>query len=137
MKRDSRRLQYQIAREAFFELINFSISEAKKGNISIASEVGKLAFKVARKNRLKIPLEVKRAFCRRCYVPLIPGLTAKVRIRRKGELVKVVSCLNCGYVRRYPVKRDEGERPSPNQAHGLHRQKRINGKRNRGDKEAT
>ncbi|ALU11705.1 RNAse P, Rpr2/Rpp21 subunit [Ignicoccus islandicus DSM 13165] len=109
MKKDSRKLQRQVAREAFFELIEISRKEVRSGNWERASQLGELAFKVARKGKVRVPIETKRAFCRRCHIPLIPGITARIRLRRKGRLTIVLSCLNCGYVRRYPVTEVESK----------------------------
>ncbi len=112
MRKTSRKLQYRLAREAFYELVEIAKEEARRGNVERAAQIGRLAFKVAKKGKVRIPLQVKRSFCRNCYVPLIPGVTARVRLRRKGYKTVVVTCLNCGRVRRYPVISDEGKGPS-------------------------
>jgi len=60
-----------------------------------------LALRLAAKARLRLPRDVRRRYCRRCKVPLIPGFTARVRIRGRRQKHLVVTCLKCGYVRRY------------------------------------
>lgn len=42
--------------------------------------------------------------CKRCCVLLIPGVTCIVRTRKKREKHSVVTCLECGTVRRYVYK---------------------------------
>lgn len=79
-----------------------------KNDPETAKEVAELAFITSRKLRVSIPRKVKKRFCRRCHVPLIPGVTMRIRIKRK---TLVVTCLTCGWIRRYELSRgvDKGE----------------------------
>lgn len=79
-----------------------------KNDPETAKEVAELAFITSRKLRVSIPRKVKRRFCRRCHVPLITGVTMRIRIKRK---TLVVTCLTCGWIRRYELSRgvDKGE----------------------------
>ena len=106
--RKSRALLKDLAKQRFHDLVKFSEELAKKGDWRLSSMVGEQAFKIAKKGGYRVPIEMKRKFCRRCHIPLFPGITARVRLRKKGDTVLVVTCLNCGYTRRYPVKRGEG-----------------------------
>ncbi len=100
-----------LAKQRFYQLVDLAFEMARKGEVDLASRIGYQAFKVARKGGYKIPKRVKRKFCRRCFTPLIPGVTATIRIRNKGVPTITVRCLNCGYVRRYPArKKEEKER---------------------------
>ncbi|MCY0860447.1 MAG: ribonuclease P [Sulfolobaceae archaeon] len=74
---------------------------ARQGEIELARKYVKYAIVYSRKTKTKIPLEFKRKFCRKCYVPLIPGLTERRRIKSK---ILVRTCLICGWVRRYPLR---------------------------------
>ena len=75
--------------EEFFEDISAKhskeIKKIKKLGMSINHKLGDL-----RKN-----------FCKRCYSPLIPGLTCKVRIN-KG--IKTVTCNLCNTKNRWKLK---------------------------------
>ncbi|TAJ45043.1 ribonuclease P protein component 4 [Methanofollis fontis] len=58
------------------------------------------ARRIAMRQRVRIPRLLARRFCRRCSAYLVPGRTARIRISR-GKVI--VTCLVCGYQRRYPV----------------------------------
>ncbi len=60
-----------------------------------------LARKIAMKVKTKIPLELKRRYCKHCYHYLQPGVNARVRTR-KGKVV--ISCLDCKKFLRIPLK---------------------------------
>ncbi|MEM2932850.1 MAG: hypothetical protein QW622_01405 [Candidatus Pacearchaeota archaeon] len=48
--------------------------------------------------KIKLPLEIRRGYCKRCYIPLVSGKTAEKT--RKGKLVEL-ECLECGTIRRF------------------------------------
>jgi len=126
-----------LAKQRFYTLVDLAFEEARKGRWEVASSLGEQAFRVAKKGGYRVPRKVKRRFCRRCKVPLIPGVTARVRIRNKGVPTVVVTCLNCGYVRRYPGKHEglEGS-AEPDEGHGSHREEGGHGRGDQGNKEA-
>nr|WP_221290493.1 ribonuclease P protein component 4 [Stygiolobus caldivivus] len=86
------------------ELIDLAIKEAEKNELDLARRYVSLAVNYANKYKFKLPLKYKRKFCRKCFTPLIPGLTERRRIKNK---VIVVSCVCCGWIRRYPVKKTD------------------------------
>jgi len=93
-----------IARERIAILLKLA-GEALETDEELARRYVDLAFRIAAKARLKLPRNVKRRYCRRCKTPLVPGRTARVRIKRgSGGQRLVVTCLRCGYIRRYPLK---------------------------------
>ncbi|XP_062890789.1 ribonuclease P protein subunit p21 [Mobula hypostoma] len=49
---------------------------------------------------------VKRTVCKRCSSLLVPGISAKVRQRRRSQRFTVVSCLHCGMSRRFQNRPD-------------------------------
>ncbi|BDB99035.1 ribonuclease P protein component 4 [Saccharolobus caldissimus] len=91
-------------RKRIIELIIQSVNIAKEGNIELAREYVKLAVMYSRKGKVKIPLKYKRMFCRKCYTPLIVGLTERRRIRSK---ILIRTCLICNWQRRYVLTRDK------------------------------
>lgn len=72
---------------------------------ALARRYVELAFRIAAKARLRLPRSLKRRYCRRCKIPLVPGLTARVRIKGGEDGRLIVTCLRCGYVRRYPLRK--------------------------------
>jgi len=53
--------------------------------------------KTSSRNRLPLPVSQRHWICRGCTVLLVPGTTARVRIRA-GQ--RTTTCLECGRVRR-------------------------------------
>jgi len=54
--------------------------------------------KTSSRNRLPLPVSQRHWICRGCTSLLIPGTSAKVRIRQ-GQ--RITTCLSCGKIRRY------------------------------------
>ncbi|XP_033631272.1 ribonuclease P protein subunit p21-like [Asterias rubens] len=61
---------------------------------------------VAKKSVLRIHPGIKRTICKRCDLLLIPGLTSKVRSRGKRQKHLVVTCIECGGVKRFVSNKD-------------------------------
>ncbi|MDH4213809.1 MAG: ribonuclease P [Candidatus Thorarchaeota archaeon] len=59
------------------------------------------ARKIAQRARIKIPREVNRRICKGCGTILIPGDTCRVRIRHNRSRHVVVTCTECGHIKRY------------------------------------
>jgi ribonuclease P protein subunit RPR2 len=53
--------------------------------------------KTSSRNRLPLPPKQRHWICRGCTVPLLPGVTARVRIKA-GQ--RITTCLECGRIRR-------------------------------------
>ncbi|MFW9844029.1 MAG: ribonuclease P protein component 4 [Candidatus Thorarchaeota archaeon] len=59
------------------------------------------ARKIAQRSRTKIPWYISRQICKQCGVILIPGKTCRVRIRHNRAKHMVVTCTECGKIKRY------------------------------------
>ncbi|TFG32496.1 ribonuclease P [Candidatus Thorarchaeota archaeon] len=59
------------------------------------------ARKIAQRSRTKIPWNISRRLCKQCGAILIPGKTCKVRMRHNRAKHMVVTCTECGKVKRY------------------------------------
>ena len=70
-------------------------------NKSLANRYITLARKVSMKVKTRIPIELKRRFCKHCYKYLIPNKNSSVRIR-KGKVI--ITCYECKKFTRIPVK---------------------------------
>ena len=100
--RDYRR----IALDRIARLMEFAKRHAVE-RPELAREAGKLVLRIARKARIRIPIQYKRFICRKCGTPFyIPGsFTVRVRDRRSTHVV--IKCNTCGYVKRIPAVREK------------------------------
>lgn len=73
---------------------------------SLADRYGEIALAIARKARLRYPDFLKARVCRRCGAFLVPGFSSRVRVKNRGKMKYIaVTCMKCGYTRRYPLGR--------------------------------
>lgn len=75
-------------------------------NIEMSRFLASTMKAVAEKVVFKLDPSIKRTTCKHCHALLIPGVTARVRVRRKRERHIVVTCLDCRMVRRYLCRPD-------------------------------
>ncbi|MGA2934150.1 MAG: ribonuclease P [Methanomicrobiales archaeon] len=57
-----------------------------------------LARRIAMRQRVRIPRDLRMKFCRRCSAYLVPGSTVRVRVHR-GKVV--MTCMRCSGHRRF------------------------------------
>jgi ribonuclease P protein subunit RPR2 len=93
--------QKDIAKERILILFNQAEGVFSK-NKSLANRYVTLARKIAMKVRIRMPLELKRKFCKHCYKFLQPG--ANSRIRTKDGKV-IISCFECKKFTRIQIKK--------------------------------
>ncbi len=86
-------------------LYNLAVEDARSGEFEHARMLTRLIKRLSTRNRVHIPLDIKRGICKNCGVPLIPGSTSRIRLVHDGRSSKiVVTCLICGWMHRYPYK---------------------------------
>jgi ribonuclease P protein subunit RPR2 len=66
----------------------------------------KLARRIGMRYNVRIPKDLKRKFCKKCFSYLVPGVSCKVRTRSDKKSV-VLTCSNCGEIMRYPYIREK------------------------------
>ena len=87
-------------------LYRMAVAKVHEGDYEGARHFVLEALRLLRRVRVRKPRFLRRNVCKNCYLPLIPGLTARIRLVRDGrESWVAVTCLVCGYVRRYRFKR--------------------------------
>ncbi len=84
--------------ERLFELAEVA---AKAGQEQRSDHYTQLACAIGMRYRVRIPRHLKMRLCKRCHRLLIPGKTARVRLR--GEYM-TTTCLRCGAQMRRPYK---------------------------------
>ena len=93
--------QKSIALQRITILFN-EAEKAFKKNSSLSHRYITLARKIAMKTKSRIPLELKRRFCKNCYKYLQPGVNSRVRTRA-GKII--ISCLECNHFMRIPIRK--------------------------------
>ena len=95
-----------LARQRIRWLFKLAYDETRKGNYGRARRYAELIIRVAEKGKTRVPRSIKRSICKNCRVILIPGLTARVRIRSEGSKGShvTVTCTLCGWMKRYYIK---------------------------------
>lgn len=66
-----------------------------------------IARRISMKYKIKIPLKLKRRFCKNCFSYLMPSVNCRIRTQR-GKVVYY--CLNCKKYIRFPYIREKKER---------------------------
>lgn len=98
-------LMKDIARQRARILFKLAVEKARSGDYELARRYVYIAFRIAQKARLKFSRIYKRKYCRKCFIPLIPGVTLSIRIKSEGRGSRVVyRCLLCGWTRRFMIK---------------------------------
>jgi len=93
--------QKEIAKERV-KILFKQAEEVFSKNKSLANRYVTLARKIAMKVKLRMPIELKRKYCKHCYKFLMPGVNSRVRTR-DGKVI--ISCLECKKFTRIPVKK--------------------------------
>jgi len=92
-----------IAKERIERLLELAREEFEK-NPERSRDYIKLARKIGMRYNVRLKKEQKRSFCKKCNQLLIPEKNSKVEIDSEKKL-KIIKCLNCGNIYRYPYKR--------------------------------
>ncbi|MBI4981057.1 ribonuclease P [Candidatus Woesearchaeota archaeon] len=96
----SKSKQHQVALERIKQLFA-EADEVFFSDKKLANRYVQLARNIAMKVKAKIPLELKRKYCKHCYSYLRPGVNSRIRTR-VGKVV--ISCLDCKKFMRIPTK---------------------------------
>uniref|UniRef100_A0A7C3J3P8 Ribonuclease P protein component 4 n=1 Tax=Candidatus Methanomethylicus mesodigestus TaxID=1867258 RepID=A0A7C3J3P8_9CREN len=97
-------LVQDIARQRIDRLINMAAEKASS-RPDLSRRYISMALTISRRTRIRIPRSKKRLFCKKCTTFLLPGKTARVRVRQHRSPHVSVCCLVCGHVKRYPLRR--------------------------------
>lgn len=93
------------AREIAEERVDVLFEEAREaaleGDTQRADRYVELARRVAMRAQYPLPSRHRRRVCGQCYAYLLPGETARVRLR-SGNVS--ATCHACGAVNRFPVR---------------------------------
>ena len=93
--------QKEIAKERV-KILFQQAKEVFSKDKALAHRYVTLARKIAMKVKIRIPLELKRKYCKHCYKFLMPGVNSRIRTR-DGKVI--ISCLECKKFTRIPIKK--------------------------------
>jgi ribonuclease P protein subunit RPR2 len=99
----------QIARQrirVLFEQANV----ARKGNPKLSSRYVDTARKIAMAAKIRFPQDFRRRVCKKCNTFFVYGENCRVRVRQKREPHVVITCLNCGWQTRIPLRKKNQEK---------------------------
>ncbi len=116
MTRRNIKLERKIARERIDILFKLAKENFFK-NKTRANRYARLAWKIALRYNVRLPEKWKLSFCRGCKSFLMPGYNMRVRLN-KGRVI--ITCLECGRVRRIPMTREKRERYEKSEKEASH-----------------
>lgn len=93
-----------LARQRIARMFKFAM-EAVKTDPALANRYVEIALRISMRTRVRIPRDLKRMVCRDCGALLLPGITSRVRVRQGRQPHVSVTCLSCGRVKRYQLRR--------------------------------
>lgn len=106
MSRRLRGLAREAAVRSMYSLYRSAVEALRDGDLELARRLVREAEEVRRVARLRKPRFLRLGVCKNCGLPLVPGLSARVRLHPEGRITRVtLTCLHCGYMRRMHVRR--------------------------------
>lgn len=73
-------------------------------NPNLSHRYVELARKIAMRCKIRIPRDLRRRFCHRCYKFLRPGVNCRIRLAKRREPHIVITCLECGNIMRLNLR---------------------------------
>ncbi|MEB3806710.1 MAG: ribonuclease P Rpr2/Rpp21/SNM1 subunit [Desulfurococcales archaeon] len=112
-RRRSRAILKDLVLQRIEILYGIAVQKAREGEWDYAARLGSLIKEMSTTTRVRPPRRIKRALCKRCNLPLIPGVTASLRLKSQGRFSYIViRCARCGWIHRMPYKKG-GRRDAP------------------------
>ncbi|WP_406660531.1 ribonuclease P protein component 4 [Methanolobus sp. ZRKC3] len=102
----NRKKKKTIAKDIALERITYLFSAAGDAyplDPMRSNRYASLARRIGMRYRVSIPSELKRKICKKCNSFLVPGSNCRVRLS-DGSII--ITCLNCGAIKRYPFCRN-------------------------------
>ncbi|NPA86231.1 MAG: ribonuclease P [bacterium] len=99
----SRKQLRKVALERIEQLFE-QARKAAKENPALMERYVQLIKQLRKKYHPFVPRKIKMFICKHCNAILIPGVTARVRLRTNRFPHLAITCLRCGTVKRMPYK---------------------------------
>ncbi|OYT43287.1 MAG: hypothetical protein B6U88_01460 [Candidatus Aenigmarchaeota archaeon ex4484_56] len=95
----------EIAERRINILFRLAEEMLRKGRYDKVKRYIELSRKISMRINYTIPKELKRRFCKKCNMLLIPGISCTVRLNPKTKTVNI-KCFNCNNIKRYPYEQN-------------------------------
>jgi len=95
-----------IARERI-EILIAQAKEMAETDKKLSRRYVDLARRISERTKVRIPSELKKYLCKGCAIALVPGRNARIRLYAHNSGI-VITCLECGTMKRFPVKPRRG-----------------------------
>ena len=92
----------RIAAERVSRLTELSVIALREGREDRARRYVTIAIRICQKTRTDMPADF--VFCKKCRLPLVPGVNQRVRI---GNARVTSTCAGCGNIKRTPYLREK------------------------------
>ncbi|MGC9310176.1 MAG: ribonuclease P protein component 4 [Candidatus Aenigmatarchaeota archaeon] len=97
----------EIARERILTLFELAEFELKRENPERTRRYVRLARKISMKVQEPIEKDLKRKFCKKCDMLIIPGVSCGVSANKRTKTVDI-KCFNCNNIKRYSYAKKHG-----------------------------
>ena len=92
-------------------LYSEAVKQLRLGRPDRARRYVEIGLRLLAKAKAKKPMPYRRWVCKNCGLPLVPGLSATVRIRGdRKHVILVRRCIFCGWVSRLPMPRKKSKK---------------------------
>lgn len=92
----------QIAQERISRLTALSVDALKSGRKDRAVRYVEIALAICRKSKIKMPGQFR--YCKKCRIPLVPGINLQIRLNND---VMTHTCTECGHIKRIPYRKEK------------------------------
>lgn len=86
------------ARDSVKKLIEEARKAYEKGQKERSKKYVKMAHDLIKKNKIKLPKELKNSYCKKCFAIWIPGQTIKVSFDKRHNCLRIIC--ECGHKKR-------------------------------------
>jgi len=84
--------------------------KAARFDADLSKKYVESAIRIGMRSGVRLGHDRKQFICRKCAIALVPGLNCRVRMRSDDATRVVVTCLECGSNKQYPVVKERCSR---------------------------